>query len=555
MQGRQRNLRILLKLSHEVYRIASQQYNEDKPNRELLKDAHYWLFDTLLNALDRRLKENPLSTERLWLPMASTELAKIYRRHPNTMRARLKRLEEAGIIKVKFRGYRVVNDKKIYKPLGITFNKNIILFYDMMDKNFATNSIFLETSKSDIYNSFNKKAESIKDTEVIRTDINIKITDKETKNKKIKTYKNKIISSYKNKNISSYRIINAPPANIEFAPEKQMLSENKNKTCGNLEQSQNTENQTYSEKTHMVKFNMLSPDKQRLAQEFATEIQKHENISFDEALQKALVGVKIDKKISQKKNKSSAEIGEFEWTELETLEVQSFENVEIAIKSKILNYELQKKKNTSDIIARIKNNLGNKKKLDKAEVRRAKMRQTYVAMFVDYLIDNLFEDKKIQFTTDYYNEIIDYVNKNYFSNCNTIKALEYRWFTYQYRIDVAKKYLNKYIEKNNFDTTYLYPLAYLNIYKKGAGQFSFMNTESFSRNGKDWKRKNGYNRNLTPELRKKLNKYARNVEMGKDTYDNALENLKNLTKDNTELVNQFNLRMKKHFIVIKENKI
>ncbi len=199
MQGRQRKLRILLSLSQDVYRTASEQHNQERPNRELLKDSHYWLFHTLLNALDKRLKETPLSTERLWLPMATTELGKIYKRRPETMRKRLRRLEDAGIISVKYRGYRTVNGKKYYRPLGITFNKNTILFYDMTDKNYTTNSIFLNYSKSDATNSFTKKTGSIKATELIRTDINIKITDKETKNKKISSYKNKNKFLQKNK--------------------------------------------------------------------------------------------------------------------------------------------------------------------------------------------------------------------------------------------------------------------------------------------------------------------------------------------------------------------
>ena len=114
MQGRQRNLRILLKLSQDVYRIAEQRHNQDKPSREQLKDAHYWLFGTLLNALDVRLKENPLSTERLWLPMASSELAKIYKRGTDTMRRRLKRLEDAGVLSVKFRGFKTDRNGKKY---------------------------------------------------------------------------------------------------------------------------------------------------------------------------------------------------------------------------------------------------------------------------------------------------------------------------------------------------------------------------------------------------------------------------------------------------------
>ncbi len=296
---------------------------------------------------------------------------------------------------------------------------------------------------------------------------------------------------------------------------------------------------------------MLPPEKQRIAQEMATEIQKHEGISFENALEKSLRGVKIDINRNVDKNKTCGEIQETQSVDNQVIDnkMQNMDN----LKNRILNHEYQKQINKKAIINRIKSNLGNKKRNVNDE--RANHRRTYVYMFVDYLIDNLFADKKIQFKTTYYNDIVDYVHTNYFQGCNTMKAVEFRWSSYQYRIDVAAKYIEKYKAKDSFNDNLLYPLAYLNIFKKGKGHFSFANTEIFTKNGNSWKQKNGYNRKLNSELKKKLNKYARDVEMGKDTYDNALENIKNLTEDNTELVKQFNLRMQKHFILTNKNYI
>jgi len=82
------------------------------------------------------------------------------------------------------------------------------------------------------------------------------------------------------------------------------------------------------------------------------------------------------------------------------------------------------------------------------------------------------------------------------------------------------------------------------VTKKGKNYLSFINTEKFWKNNREWKQKNGYNRRLNSDLRQKLNSIARRVELEKISYDDAIVTLKNLSQDSAELVRQFNLRIK-----------
>lgn len=277
-----------------------------------------------------------------------------------------------------------------------------------------------------------------------------------------------------------------------------------------------TTEKTTSSPPFMETFQSLPKEKAKMAEEMAKEISLKQKISFEKALQGVMKGVKTENKSKIPAQKKESKVSENESLTINYKEKQN------EIVKEILHKEKQKNAKT-------------------LEDRRFQVRMVYVKMFVHHLIDNLFPHVKNQLTGRYYNELLEYAEQNYFSNCNSMKSLDTRWQQYKYRIDISKKLLKNY---KNFDTTYFYPLAYLQVTKKGKNYLSFINTEKFWQNNREWKQKNGYNRRLNSDLRQKLNSIARRVELEKISYDDAIVSLKNLSQDNAELIRQFNLRIR-----------
>ena len=139
---------VAVKLSIRAYQNAAKAFNEqqekDFQNRKkdfkvktvkslLLKEEHHQVFYTIINYYKEKLEnlnalfQGSASITTHIAPNASMmlttgRLAKHLQRANNTIRARLKRLEKAGVITVIFHGHK--------KPLEIIFNKDICIIYD-----------------------------------------------------------------------------------------------------------------------------------------------------------------------------------------------------------------------------------------------------------------------------------------------------------------------------------------------------------------------------------------------------------------------------------------
>jgi hypothetical protein len=461
MQGRRRMYRIAFNLSMQAYVVASKEYNAkiDK-DKEKLKDTHFSLFFQLLKKLSEKVIKQPLS-ELNKLRITRGELGAIFDRHPQTMSARLKRLELADILKIKFHGHKA--------PLELILDPNVVLLRDVLDMNFVPKSKFLKISKSVLYESFVKDLDNIKATELTRTDINITIPDTVVTKRKTGTYQNKETGTHKN--------TGTPKANCLFSE--------------------------------------LSPSKKETAEQMAKEISSAENISFEKALHRVMKGVQ-----PENKNQSSAENQQTIPSDNQPLTIDyKAKNQEIV--HEILHKEKQRKAKT-------------------LEEKRRQVRLVYVKMFIHYLIDSLFVHTQNQITPKYYKRLTEYVYQNYFADCQTIKSLDYRWEQYKFRVDIAKKSMDDY---ENFNTDYFYPLAYLKVEKKGKKHFSFQNTEAFWKKQLEWNKIKGYN-GIRPDLLKKLNSIARRVENESLNYDDAIQKIKSLTIDSSELLRQFESRMR-----------
>ncbi len=247
----------------------------------------------------------------------------------------------------------------------------------------------------------------------------------------------------------------------------------------------------------------------------AKEVSAKNKISFQNALKSVLKGIKTKKQ------------------ELDIppeIKMQLFDNQQ---HTKTVNFKNKDNQLISDIRTVFRKSVKD---------NRIEVKKTFVKMFIHTLIDELFEDKKNQLTESYLRDLYNYAWKNYFNDCRTMKAVESRYYQYKYRIEIAKKLIeNRY---KDFDKTFFYPLAYLQVEKKGNKHFSFQNTERFWKQKTDWEQKNGYNRKLTPQLRKRLNSIARSVEIGTIDYDSAVQKIKNMTKDSAELLKQFETRIR-----------
>jgi len=473
--------RIHRKMSLEAYKNASNDYNVTVKRGVRLKDFHYAIYKRLITLLyDKVSNDKTNRSKPSRMRVKRSELSKYFDVSSQTVKNRLSRLQKANIIKIIFHG-----DKS---PLEIVFNTDICIILDMYSETQTVTSKFLNNGQSVTYSNIFKTFTHIIDTEDTRTNINKTIIKNDLTNSFTGTYKNNL----------------------------QDTTENKQETFTEIQET-----------THPT-VNLTDEELETL-EIMAKEISKNENISFEISKERILKTLKnrkqkISPEILQKDNKIEQKTNTFITDFTEKL-IVDFQKTNEQIISEILHKEKY---------------LQNKS----IEERRIFVRMKYVKIFVQELYDNLFADKKQCTTKNYYNDLLDYVNENYFANCQTMKALEMRMNEYRYRMRIAKKL----IERNkDFDKTYFFPLAYLQVEKCGQKYFSFVNTEKFWKNYIKWDRFNGYNA-INPEIKQKLNAICRQVELEKISFDDGMQKVKNLTKDNTELVRQYNIRMSQNVL-------
>lgn len=163
------------------------------------------------------------------------------------------------------------------------------------------------------------------------------------------------------------------------------------------------------------------------------------------------------------------------------------------------------------------------------EVRRPENLNSVANEFVIELLRRIFPNRF--FTSEYRGQIAEYAEKNYFADCETMQAVDNRYKNNLLpRILIAEKWLKNYKREDGsgFDTTYFFPLAYLNVEHFGNGVFSFRNTAKFLKDNKKYQKLNGYNRKLTPDLRLSLNTTVRALQNNRISYDTALQRINSM---------------------------
>lgn len=187
---------VAAKLSLKAYIYAAKEFNQkqkvlyesDKIKNKpatlkslQLKDTHHQVFYVIINYYKNKIKElneffgGSTHVMTYILPKRSLHvttgrIAKHLERSNSTIRKRLARLEEAGLIQVVFHGHK--------KPLEIIFNKHVCIIYDRRDLKNITKSKFLKSSESDIFGFNEEKVQNKESTEKAGTIYNITITEK-----------------------------------------------------------------------------------------------------------------------------------------------------------------------------------------------------------------------------------------------------------------------------------------------------------------------------------------------------------------------------------------
>lgn len=147
-------------LSWYSYLQKKQQYNASVKNESKLrlKDVHDKMFEIIINDLkewivrknenfpDNTILNQSLRGELPTINFIRKSAGKMLERHPRTIRERLKRLEQAGIIKVEFHGSK--------KPLQIRFAPEIAILFDAKNPNYLPKSKYL--TEEQIKKSYDK---------------------------------------------------------------------------------------------------------------------------------------------------------------------------------------------------------------------------------------------------------------------------------------------------------------------------------------------------------------------------------------------------------------
>jgi hypothetical protein len=112
--------------------------------------------------------------------------------------------------------------------------------------------------------------------------------------------------------------------------------------------------------------------------------------------------------------------------------------------------------------------------------------------FFWYVINRLFEGRSIN--TAHLENTLLYVEQHYFTNCLSLKAVEQLRKVYQWRIDKAKRT----IERHNINMQWVFPGAYLDLNRKGKNPqtgkpyMSFANTADWPKRFEHLQRKKKY---------------------------------------------------------------
>ncbi len=473
---------VAVKLSLKAYMSAKKEFNQkqeelfnkDKTNHfpatvkaMQLKETHHQVFYTIINYYRDKVQDlnrffngsssimthvNPKRS----MHVTTGRIAAHLERSNATIRKRLSRLEEAGIIKVVFHGHK--------KPLEIIFNKNVCIIFDKCNLENISKSKFLKEEQSGIYSINNEKVQN-KESTISRTYNNNTIT---------KTSETTEADRYKNTSnlIADYKI---------------------------LKKAGTTETDLYS----FSKKQIFNPGVE------------------EKVLHKK---VKERKKVPAKKERKEKTIKEIREARFQELK----EKVRIKQMTETEKTQYYKEKNETNRLSKIK------------EIRREALKH-YSLEFYAYLISELFPDKHL---TSYYRiDTLNYISKYYFAKAKSVKEMEFLLTNYKKRVDISKKWIEKYknkSDKGTFDTTYFYPLAYLNIEKTGKKYLSFVNTEKFIKQKNEWGKINGYNRNTDKILIHKMNKIVKEFKNGFIDYKTALEKVELLSNKTDEYIKQFN---------------
>ena len=142
-----------------------------------------------------------------------------------------------------------------------------------------------------------------------------------------------------------------------------------------------------------------------------------------------------------------------------------------------------------------------------------KFQKAAARWFFWYTIHMLFEGREIN--PAHLENTLAYVQQNYFANCYSIKDVERLKATYKWRIDKAKRS----IERHKIEMKYVFPGAYLDLSKKGVNPksgnlyMSFVNTASWPgkyQNLQKQKEQQIKQRGYTDALNKQILKVANN---------------------------------------------
>ncbi len=184
---------VAVKLSLKAYMSAKKEFNQkqeelfnkDKTNHFpatvkalQLKETHHQVFYIIINYYREKLENlnklyngsgnimthvNPKRS----MHVTTGRIAAHLERSNATIRKRLSRLEEAGILNVVFHGHK--------KPLEIIFNKNVCIIFDKCNLENISKSKFLKEEQSGIYSINNEKVQN-KESTISGTYNNITIT-------------------------------------------------------------------------------------------------------------------------------------------------------------------------------------------------------------------------------------------------------------------------------------------------------------------------------------------------------------------------------------------
>lgn len=462
---------IAVNLSIKAYNQAAKKFNKKQESLFLktdkkglpatvdalkLKDTHYQLFYVLINYYREKILNlnhffkgsSDIMTHispKMSMYVKTGRIAAHLGRANNTIRARLRRLESAGIITVIFHGNK--------KPLEISFDKNTCLIFDKNELEYIPETKFLNLSKSVFLDGIGIKA-----------------------NHKRVLFQDSIY----NNTITKKDVLH--PESSPVIQNSDHVQYNYNHTK-NFSRTTNTTRTTESAKTKLIP---AKNEKLRTVKDIREE-------KLKKIKEKSTIQQMSDDEKAQYYSKIQ-----------QTQQSEHAENLKQKRKDAIIGFSLE---------------------------------------FFGYLVAILFPDK--YFSPDYRKKTINYIANHYFSRARSIEQMKRLWYNnYKKRIDISRSWIDKFSGPDGkpFDTTYFFPLAYLDVERRGKKILSFANTEKFLKQAKEWEKKNGYNRRTDDDGRHRLNKIARELENGFIDFNTALEKVKSITNDTDEYVKQLHAR-------------